>query len=71
MSFTFSSPELNPNKVNVPSKPESIFPKLQTIPFRAQLVLSHNCAHTLGPHAIRSFVETANLLPGGITNSFF
>ena len=69
MSLTSSSPELKPSKVRVPSNPESIFPKLHIIPFLAQLVLNHNCAQTLGPHAILSFVDTANRLPTGMISS--
>ena len=64
-----SLPELNPSNVKFPLNPESIFPKLQTIPLRAQLVRSHNCAQCFSPHEIVSLVETANLSPGGITIS--
>ena len=35
-------PGHNPNNVKLPLNPESIFPKLQIIPLRAQLVRSHN-----------------------------
>ena len=32
----------NPKRVKLPLNPESIFPKLQMTPLRAQLVLNHN-----------------------------
>ncbi|SVB35060.1 uncharacterized protein METZ01_LOCUS187914 [marine metagenome] len=57
---------MKPSSVKVPSKPESIFPKLHAIPFLAQLVRNHSWAHRFAPHEILSFVEIANLAPAGI-----